>query len=154
MFYGRYDHTLDSKKRLTLPARFREKHPGSQGGQVWFLTRGYDDCIFMFTPPQYEEFVDRMEEDEISMESMDFHREFFGSTSEVTTDSQGRVLLPDHLLELAGVSKSVVVLGVRSRIEIWDLGRHGDHSKSFEADDQYRQQFRKIYTRRTKRGSE
>ena len=117
MLLGTHEHTIDDKNRLTLPARFRQAFAD---GLV--ISRGFDGCLFAF---RREDWHRRIESrlaalDPLSEETRRLERFFFSGAAEAELDKQGRVILPAHLIEHAGLGREVVVAGVNERIEIWD----------------------------------
>ena len=119
MFYGEYNHGIDNKGRLILPSRFRDV--GKEHGiEKYFVTRGLDRCIFMFSDQQWQ-----LEEQKFKnmsftkQEARNFNRLFFSGAVEVMPDKQGRFIIPDYLKEFAGIKKDAVVIGLSNRIEIW-----------------------------------
>lgn len=115
MFYGEYEHTLDEKSRLTLPARFRH---ALAGGVV--LTRGLDRNIDVFPRESWDASVARIAElDSLTREAREMKRHVFAGAAPATLDRQGRILVPPHLVAHAGLDKEVVIAGVNDRIEIW-----------------------------------
>jgi MraZ protein len=117
MLLGAYDHTLDDKNRLTLPAKFREAFID---GVV--ITRGLDGCLYAFRRQDWDRLVDsRLSTlDPLSPEGRRLQRHFFSGASEAELDKQGRVMIPAQLIEHAKLSKEVVVAGVNDRLEVWD----------------------------------
>ena len=117
MLLGAYDHTLDDKNRLTLPAKFREAFID---GVV--ITRGLDGCLYAFRREDWDRLVDsRLSTlDPLSPEGRRLQRHFFSGASEAELDKQGRVMIPAQLIEHAKLSKEVVVAGVNDRLEVWD----------------------------------
>jgi MraZ protein len=117
MLLGEYEHTLDEKNRLTLPAKFRQAF-----GEGVVVTRGMDGCLFVFTRGAWEDFVaDRLEGlNTFSREARQMSRFIFAGATEGELDKQGRVMLPPSLLEHASLGREVVVAGVRDHVEIWD----------------------------------
>jgi MraZ protein len=117
MFLGEHEHTLDEKKRLTLPAKFRD---ALAGGCV--VTRGMDGCLYVFTSDAWERFVSvRLEGlDPFSKEARQMSRFMFAGAAEAEPDKQGRIALPAALVAHARLDREVVVAGVRDHIEIWD----------------------------------
>ena len=117
MLLGEYDHTLDDKNRLTLPARFRQAFAD---GVV--VTRGMDGCLNVYTRAGWESFVaERLEGlDPLSKESRQMSRFVFAGASETDLDKQGRVMIPPALIAHAKLDREVVVAGVRDHVEIWD----------------------------------
>ena len=117
MFVGTYQHTVDDKGRLFIPARFR-----GQENQRFFITRGLDRCLFVFPEAEWEKWQARIRD--LSMMKSDgraFHRMFFSGAAETISDRQGRINLPQTLIEYAGLGKEVVVIGVSDRFEIWSV---------------------------------
>jgi MraZ protein len=116
-FRGTYDHSLDAKNRLTMPAKFR----GQLGDKV-VLARGTADCVTVWTPAQFDEYVAAALADEhpLSPRADQINRYFQANSHEVDIDSAGRVALPPRLASTAGIKKEVVVTGVGTRLEIWD----------------------------------
>ena len=117
MFFGEYEHTLDDKNRLTLPARFRD---ALAGGVV--LTRGLDECLDVFARPDWDALVEaRLAPlDPFTKEARELKRFFFAAAADVEPDKQGRVLVPPALTKHAGLGREVVVAGVHDHLEIWD----------------------------------
>ena len=117
MLLGEYEHTIDEKNRLTLPAKFRERF--AAGGVV---TRGLDGCLYLYSRDEWERLVEtRLATlDPLSKEGRRMQRFFFAGASEGELDKQGRVGLPATLLEHAKLGRDVVVAGVNDHLEIWD----------------------------------
>jgi MraZ protein len=117
MLLGEYEHTIDDKNRLTLPARFRE--PFADGVVV---TRGMDGCLFAYTRGDWDSLVSsRLATlDPLSKEGRRMQRFFFSGAAEAELDKQGRVSLPGALLQHAKLNRDVVVAGVHDHLEIWD----------------------------------
>jgi MraZ protein len=117
MLLGEYEHTLDDKNRLTLPARFRQAFVG---GIV--VTRGMDGCLFAYTSDAWERMVEGSLAtlNPLSKEGRRMQRFFFSGAAETELDKQGRVGIPAALLEHAKLGRDVVVAGVHDHLEIWD----------------------------------
>ena len=117
MLLGEYEHTLDDKNRLTLPARFRQAF--TEGIVV---TRGMDGCLFAYTREDWERLVQtRLATlDPLSKEGRQMQRFFFSGAAETELDKQGRVGVPGALLQHAKLGRDVVVAGVHDHLEIWD----------------------------------
>ena len=117
MLLGEFEHTIDDKNRLTLPAKFRQ---ALSGGLV--ITRGMDGCLYCYPQAQWEGLVESRLAglDPLSKEGRMMHRFFFAGASETEPDKQGRVMLPPTLAKNAGIGREVVVAGVRDHLEIWD----------------------------------
>ncbi len=120
MFYGEYNHNIDRKGRLILPARFRDIAKENHI-ERFFLTRGLDKCIFMFTEYEWANQEQKFKAMPFTKkESRSFNRMFFSGAVDVAPDRQGRFIIPQYLKDFAGIAKDVIVIGVSSRIEIWD----------------------------------
>jgi len=121
MFYGEYRHNIDNKGRLVFPSKFREVCRENEM-DVFFLTRGLDKCIFMFSENEW-----RLQEQKFKAisftkkETRDFNRMFFAGAVDVAPDKQGRFIIPQYLKDYAGINKETVIIGVSNRIEIWDV---------------------------------
>lgn len=123
MFYGEYEHTIDRKGRLIIPAKFREVARENLI-EKFFITRGLDGCLFVFAEEEWrqQERVFRA----ISFtksESRKFKRLYFSGACEVTCDKQGRILIPQNLKDFADIKREVMIVGVSSRFEIWSKAR-------------------------------
>jgi MraZ protein len=116
---GEYEHTIDEKNRLTLPARFR---PLFAAGLV--LTRGLDGCLYAYARDAWERLVaSRLEAvDPLSPEGRLMERFFFSGAAELEPDRQGRIVVPAALAQRAKLGREVVIAGVRDRLEIWNRG--------------------------------
>ncbi|HWG56093.1 MAG TPA: division/cell wall cluster transcriptional repressor MraZ [Gaiellaceae bacterium] len=134
MFFGQYEHTIDDKNRLTLPARFRD---ALSGGVV--LTRGLDECLDVFTRVDWDRLVEQRLAplDPFSKEARELKRFFFAAAADAELDKQGRVLVPPALAKHARLGREVVVAGVHDHLEIWDRELWADHVTKVEgsADD-------------------
>ena len=119
MFFGEYEHTIDDKNRVTLPARFRE---ALAEGIV--LTRGLDACVAIYSRPDWDAMVAaRLDTlDPFSKEARDLTRFFFSAAADAELDKQGRVLVPPALHRHAKLGREVVVTGVNDHLEVWDRG--------------------------------
>ena len=117
MLLGEYEHTLDDKNRLTLPAKFRQEFAD---GVV--VTRGVDRCLFVFTRAGWSEFVSAQLEglSQLSRETRQIRRFIFAGAAETELDRQGRIMLPPALVEHAALDHEVVVAGISDHLEIWD----------------------------------
>lgn len=120
MFYGEYIHSIDRKGRLILPARFRDVCK-ENGIEKFFITRGLDKCIFMFSADEW-----RLQEQKFKnlpftkQESRSFNRLFFSGAADVVPDRQGRFIVPQYLKDFASIKRETIIIGISNRIEIWD----------------------------------
>ncbi len=128
MLIGQYQHTIDSKKRLALPVKFR----GELGLKV-IITKGVENCLVLYTEKEWEVMSEKLGNLPISQgEARSFTRHLLASATEVSIDKLGRILIPDYLKEYAGLSKNVFVCGLSNRLEIWDEAKWKDYSKNAE----------------------
>ena len=120
MFKGEYNHTVDTKGRLIVPAKFREIL-----GDVFVVTKGLDGCLFVYPNSEWEKIEEKFREIPLTgKDARKFTRFFFGSAADCELDKQGRVLIPANLREYAGLGKEVVLIGVLNRIEVWSKERY------------------------------
>jgi MraZ protein len=122
MFFGEHPHSIDSKGRLTIPSRLRAPLKDYSIDQ-FVVTRGFDPCLYMFAPGEWHQIDKRFRALKLltKAKSRALQRLFFSGAAIVDCDRQGRILIPRHLLDYAGVNKDVMVVGLSSRIEIWPL---------------------------------
>ncbi len=115
MFMSEYNHTIDTKGRLIIPAKFRDVL-----GQEFVVSKGMDGCLFVYANDDWKAFEQKLTElPLINKEARQFARFFLAGAAQVELDKQGRILLPANLREFAGLDKDVVLVGVGSRVEIW-----------------------------------
>lgn len=115
MFLGRYEHTIDTKGRLTIPAKFR---CDLASGTV--VTKAIDRCLFLFPVAEFETLAARIRELPITQEqAREFRRQMFADASADIPDKQGRILVPPYLREYAGIDNQVIVIGLDTYVEIW-----------------------------------
>lgn len=120
MLIGEYTHTLDPKKRISLPAKFRKEL-----GKTVVITHGLDGCVFLYPLSTWkvisEELSGSRGGNHIgTTDSRGFNRFMLAGAAEVDIDSAGRVLVPDFLKEFAGLKSKVVLAGVHNRVELWN----------------------------------
>lgn len=116
MFIGEYNHSLDQKGRLAIPVKFRSEF---KNGAV--VTKGLDNCLFLFTKNAWNELADKLSKLPISQsKSRAFARMMLAGAMDVKLDKQGRIMLPDYLRKYGSLSKKNVIAGVFNRLEIWN----------------------------------
>ena len=116
MLIGEYIHTLDEKKRVSLPIKFRK-----EVGKKIIVTAGLDNCLWIFTMNQWKKISDKLSDfSMLQADNRSFNRYMFGSATEVEVDTIGRILLPEFLVTRATLKNKVAVVGVQDRIEIWN----------------------------------
>lgn len=118
---GTYPRTLDEKKRVALPRRIREQL--GQPGQL-FITQGLDQCLWVFSQAGLEKLAEKLDQAPATdAEVRLFRRLFFSQAESAEVDRNGRILIPDRLLDLAGLKHEVVLIGVRDHLELWNAER-------------------------------
>lgn len=128
MLIGEYTHSLDTKKRLSLPKKFR-----TELGKKVVVTRGLDNCLFMYPMPAWKEVAKRLQELSFTQaDTRGFNRFMLSGAQEVDVDSVGRILVPDFLKDFAGLKGKVVLAGVSDRVEIWDEKAWIEYKKHIE----------------------
>ena len=116
MLLGEYNHTIDEKGRLIIPAKFR-----NDLGENVVICKGLEGCLFVYSQEEWESFVNELKSlPRMNKDARIFQRYFFGSANELTYDKHGRVLVPPSLRKDAGLEKEVTLVGVQDRVEIWD----------------------------------
>jgi MraZ protein len=128
MLIGQYQHTIDVKKRLALPVKFR----GELGDTV-IITKGVENCLVVYTQKEWETMSQKLANLPMSqVEARSFARHLLASAMEVDLDKLGRILIPDYLKQYGQLSKNVVICGLSNRLEIWDQQKWTDYSKDAE----------------------
>ncbi|MDB4897002.1 MAG: MraZ protein [Firmicutes bacterium] len=128
MFMGEFQHSVDAKGRLIIPAKLREGL-----GERFVATKGLENCLFVFPPKEWEAFGEKLRSLPLaSGAARAFTRLFFSGATECEVDPQGRILLPANLREYAGLDKDVVIMGVSNRVEIWAKGAWEDYCQKAE----------------------
>ena len=131
MFMGEYNHTIDTKGRLIIPAKFRE-----QLGNEFVVTKGLDGCLFVFPMNEWELFEQKLRTLPLTQKSArKFTRFFVAGATECELDKQGRILLPQTLREFAQLEKDVVLSGNLNRVEIWSKANWMDNNAYDDMDD-------------------
>ncbi len=116
MFIGEYHHTLDAKGRMFVPSKFREEL-----GETFIVTLGLDNCLFAFSAEEFERLKLKLDALPISnKDARQFARFFFAGACECETDKQGRIMIPAKLRSYAQLEKDVTVVGVSTRLELWN----------------------------------
>ena len=130
MFKGEYNHTIDTKGRVIIPAKFREKL-----GDSFVVTKGLDGCLYGYANEDWQAFEDKLSSLPITNKnSRQFTRFFLAGAADCEVDKQGRILLPAVLREFAGLEKDVVLVGVSKRIEIWSKEKWSEITSQYDND--------------------
>lgn len=130
MFMGEYNHTIDSKGRIIVPAKFREEL-----GEEFVVTLGLDGCLFLYPDAEWQEFVEKLKTLPGNREARQLQRYFLAGAAVCEVDKQGRILLPANLREYAGIDKEIVSVGVYSRVEIWSKEKYLEDSDYDDMDE-------------------
>jgi len=128
MFLGEYQHSLDSKGRIIVPAKFREEL-----GASFIATKGLDNCLFVYPMDEWKTIEEKIRSLPFTRADVrSFARFFFSGASELEIDKQGRVLLPSNLRDYAMIEKEMVIIGVGSRVEIWANEKWAQYNQAAE----------------------
>ncbi|OIO06596.1 cell division/cell wall cluster transcriptional repressor MraZ [Candidatus Falkowbacteria bacterium CG_4_9_14_3_um_filter_36_9] len=116
MFIGEYQHNLDNKGRLAVPAKFRAS---LKGGAV--VTKGLDNCLFLYPKKQWDELARKLANLPINQaKARAFTRLMLAGAMEVEFDNQGRISIPEYLRKFSSLKKKSIIAGLYDRLEIWD----------------------------------
>ena len=128
MLIGEYTHSIDDKNRLSLPAKFR-----ALMGKKVVVTPGLDQCLFVFTQKEWSKIEEKLSQSSLGQaDNRGFNRFMFAGAVEAEVDTIGRILIPDFLRDRANLKNKVVVIGVSSRVEIWNEKTWGEYKKVVE----------------------
>lgn len=128
VFSGTYSHSLDTKNRLFIPARFREEL-----GEKFFVMRNVDGCLDIISIEDRDRLAEKLSKLPRS-QSADIKRFLFAAAGDCVADSQGRIVLPQQLIEYAALEKNVCIIGAVDHIEIWDEERYAEIRERFSAE--------------------
>lgn len=128
MLIGEYQHTIDTKKRLSVPAKLRKAI-----GERAILTRGLNNCLVLYPMEQWQKLTEKLSQLPVGQgDTRSFLRLMFSGAVEVEMDQLGRVLVPDFLKTYAGFRQRVTIVGVYDRLEIWDEERWTSYKTEVE----------------------
>ena len=131
MFMGEYNHNVDTKGRLIIPAKFRESL-----GERFVVTRGLDGCLFVYDNNEWSAFEEKLKTLPITnKDARKFVHFFLAGATSAEVDKQGRILIPSVLREFSELQKDVVLIGVASRVEIWSKERWEDTASYEDMDE-------------------
>lgn len=129
MLLGEHQHNLDAKGRVAIPAKFKDK---LAAGAI--ITRGLDECLFVFASKEWEILAAKLIALPLAQaNSRAFMRLMLAGATDASLDNQGRILIPDYLRKYADLKKQVVIAGLMSRVEIWDMERWEAYKKKTES---------------------
>ncbi len=116
MFIGQYTHTLDEKKRISLPKKFRKSI-----GKKIVVTHGLDRCLFAYADKEWQSISKKLSGlGMLDSASRGFNRFILAGAQELEVDSEGRIIIPEHLRSFAGLEGNIIFAGVYNRLEIWN----------------------------------
>jgi MraZ protein len=127
MLIGKFYHNLEGNGRISLPKKFR------QASKSWIITRGLDGCLFLLKKENFQSELEKIDEVGFSKKAnRDLVRLMANEASELMADANGRINLPDYLIDFAQLKKSVVIVGSINRLEIWDQERYDQYLDQLE----------------------
>ena len=130
MFLGEYKHSIDAKKRLSVPSKFRR----DLGGSI-ILTRGLDQSLFLYSREEWQKIAEKLSALPAGQaDTRGFVRLMLAGAQELALDALGRILIPEHLRTYAMLHQQVVITGVYNRLEIWDENLWTSYKKKVEKD--------------------
>ena len=128
MLIGEYQHNIDTKKRLSIPAKFRKDL-----GERAVITKGLEKCLVVYTLSEWEKLAQKLNNLPTSQaDARNFARLMLSGAADVELDKLGRILIPDYLKNYASLKKSVTVLGLSTKIEVWDADNWEEHKQKTE----------------------
>ena len=128
MLIGEYLHTLDGKKRISLPSKFRK-----EVGRKVVITRGLDACLFMFSQKAWEKIAEKVSGLPVGQaDTRGMSRFLLAGAVETEVDSAGRILIPEYLKECADLKSRVILAGVSDRVEIWNEKTWEEYKRKIE----------------------
>lgn len=132
MLMGTFNHSLDEKNRLIIPAAFRKSL-----GQEFVMTKNPDHCLALYSHDEWKRLTEKLDSlPKISSEpARRLRRFYFGNSIALETDKQGRILVPEDLRTYAGLSKDLTLVGVDDHVEIWDAKAWEDYNGSIDISD-------------------
>ncbi len=136
LFRGIYEHQLDDKGRLRIPAKFKKGFE-SYPEKTYSFVRGVNGCIYVFPDDVLNETLEELSEERLG-ESSRASLMFFSSVFAAEEDGQGRVTLPSKLKEAAGIKKDIVTIGRGKRLEIWSAEKYNDYVSGANYDEEFK----------------
>ena len=131
MLIGEYEHTIDAKGRLSMPSKLRRDM-----GEAFIVTKGLDGCLFAFSSEEWMNFESKLKSLPLSdKNARNFVRFFLAGATECELDKQGRFLIPNNLRQSANLGKEAVIIGVGTRLEIWNKQIWMSKDEEISADD-------------------
>ena len=131
--YGKFNHAVDAKGRLAIPAPMREKL-----GDDFYVTISFENCLTVYTTERWKKAEEKLET--MSQAAQMELRQLFSNASYVELDAQGRILLTQNLRDAAGIKKNVTIVGTGLYVQIWDAETY----KQVEAEESNRENLKKV----------
>ena len=131
MLIGEYEHTIDAKGRLSMPSKLRR-----ETGETFIVTKGLDGCLFAFSQDEWKNFETKLKSLPLSdKNARNFVRFFLAGATECEIDKQGRFLIPSNLREAGKLEKEAIIIGVGTRLEIWNKEIWTSKDEEISADE-------------------
>lgn len=128
MFIGEYQYSIDQKKRISIPPKFR-----AGLGKKAVITRGIDKCLFLYPTKEWSKLASKLAQLPMGQaDARGFQRLMLSGAMEVSIDNLGRVLVPDYLKDYAGLKKRIVLAGLYNYIEVWDEDKWREYQQKTE----------------------
>jgi MraZ protein len=129
MFIGEYKYSIDDKKRLAIPPKFRQVL-----GKKAVITKGLDQCLFLYSAKEWGVLAGKISKMPLTQsDARGFARVMLAGAMEANIDNMGRILVPDYLKDYAALGKKVVVAGIYNRIEVWDESKWQEYNQKTES---------------------
>lgn len=150
-FRGSFSRSIDQKGRLALSKQFRRVTGTKQGGgeqPYLVLTRGLNDCVWGFTEDEWPKLEERLRTHQLQdQKSRNFVLEMMRHVEDVGIDAQGRILIPQSHLDIAGLEKGkeVLVLGMLDHLELWNPDRYEEHIEGSRKDSSYEEKSTELF---------
>lgn len=130
MYIGEYTHSIDDKGRVIMPSKFREEL-----GVKFYVTKGMEGCIFVYDEVEWKRLEEKTKNLKLtSKKARQFERLFYAPARELEFDKQGRFVIPQNLRDYAKIEKEASIIGVSSRIEIWNKNKYEEYISGSEMD--------------------
>jgi transcriptional regulator MraZ len=134
MFYGEYEHSIDDKERITIPAKFRAR---LASGLV--VTKGIDPCLWLYPADSWAALVEKVSILPVTNpQAREFRRQLFGGAADSVPDKQGRVKLPAYLREYANIDNQAMIIGLYDHCEIWNPKQWKERQERSHNDPEWR----------------
>jgi MraZ protein len=152
VYFGESTSKIDDKGRITVPRRIRDTMD-VLGHAIWYMTRGFDGAVFLFPKEEWDKIRQQARQfSSMDAKVLDFRRLFFSSVAEAKPDAQGRMAVPPHLREHAGIEKEAVLIGVDDHLELWS--KEGWRAFVERREQEYKQMAAPIFAPEAASGSE